>query len=186
MTIRRSWNPKARRVTSSTTQRHPSFSLTQGRPLLDERAFSEDRSRRQEGSLRCHQKQAQELVKVAAEECGQYYMTERWLGGTLTNSKTIRGSVKRMRQIQAPCPSEQRQALQAQAGSIHAPPRAHQAREEPHRYRRHGRSVRAQCSSLTSAARPTPSRSRASGIRLALVDFALIWSVVSLCVAAAP
>ena len=46
-------------------------------------------------------KQAQEIVKQAAEECGQYYMTERWLGGTLTNSQTIRGSVKRMRQIQA-------------------------------------------------------------------------------------
>jgi small subunit ribosomal protein S2 len=46
-------------------------------------------------------KQAQEIVKDAAESCGQFYMTERWLGGTLTNSKTIRGSVKRMRQIQA-------------------------------------------------------------------------------------
>ena len=46
-------------------------------------------------------KQAQEIVKQAAEECGQYYVTERWLGGTLTNSQTIRGSVKRMRQIQA-------------------------------------------------------------------------------------
>ena len=46
-------------------------------------------------------KQAQEIVKAAAEDCGQYYMTERWLGGTLTNAKTIRGSVKRMRQIQA-------------------------------------------------------------------------------------
>jgi len=46
-------------------------------------------------------KQAQEIVKDAAESCGQFYMTERWLGGTLTNAKTIRGSVKRMRQIQA-------------------------------------------------------------------------------------
>ena len=46
-------------------------------------------------------KQAQEIVKQAAEECGQYYMTERWLGGTLTNSQTIRGSVKRMCQLQA-------------------------------------------------------------------------------------
>ena len=46
-------------------------------------------------------KQAQEIVKDAAEECGQPYMTERWLGGTLTNATTIRGSVKRMRQIQA-------------------------------------------------------------------------------------
>ena len=46
-------------------------------------------------------KQAQEIVKQAAEESGQYYMTERWLGGTLTNSQTIRGSVKRMCQLQA-------------------------------------------------------------------------------------
>ena len=46
-------------------------------------------------------KQAQELVKQAAEACGQFYMTERWLGGTLTNAKTIRTSVKRMRQLQA-------------------------------------------------------------------------------------
>ena len=46
-------------------------------------------------------KQAQELVKQCAEENGQFYVTERWLGGTLTNAKTIRGSVKRMRQIQA-------------------------------------------------------------------------------------
>ena len=46
-------------------------------------------------------KQAQEIVKQAAEECGQYYVTERWLGGTLTNAKTLRSSVKRMRQLQA-------------------------------------------------------------------------------------
>ena len=46
-------------------------------------------------------KQAQELVKQAAEACGQFYMTERWLGGTLTNAQTIRGSVKRMKQLQA-------------------------------------------------------------------------------------
>ena len=46
-------------------------------------------------------KQAQELVKQAAEACGQFYMTERWLGGTLTNAQTLRGSVKRMKQLQA-------------------------------------------------------------------------------------
>ena len=46
-------------------------------------------------------KQAQEIVKQAAESCGQFYMTERWLGGTLTNAQTIRGSVKRMTQLQA-------------------------------------------------------------------------------------
>jgi small subunit ribosomal protein S2 len=46
-------------------------------------------------------KQAQESVKAAAVACGQFYMTERWLGGTLTNNTTIRKSVRRMRQIEA-------------------------------------------------------------------------------------
>lgn len=45
-------------------------------------------------------KQAQEVVKEAAQTCNQYYMTERWLGGTLTNNQTIRRSIKRMQQIQ--------------------------------------------------------------------------------------
>ena len=46
-------------------------------------------------------KQAQDVVKEAAESCGQFYMTERWLGGTLTNNQTIRRSIRRMRQIEA-------------------------------------------------------------------------------------
>ena len=45
-------------------------------------------------------KQAQDVVREAAESCGQFFMTERWLGGTLTNIQTIRKSIKRMRQIQ--------------------------------------------------------------------------------------
>jgi small subunit ribosomal protein S2 len=46
-------------------------------------------------------KQMAELVKSVAIEADQYYVTERWLGGTLTNAKTIRSSVKRMHQLQA-------------------------------------------------------------------------------------
>ena len=46
-------------------------------------------------------KQMAEMVKNAAVESDQFYVTERWLGGTLTNAKTIRSSVKRMRQLQA-------------------------------------------------------------------------------------
>ena len=45
-------------------------------------------------------KQAQEIVREAAEDCAQCYVTERWLGGTLTNNQTIRGSIKRMKQLQ--------------------------------------------------------------------------------------
>jgi len=46
-------------------------------------------------------KQVSEMVKGAAESVEQFYVTERWLGGTLTNAKTLRSSVKRMRQLQA-------------------------------------------------------------------------------------
>ena len=46
-------------------------------------------------------KQAQEASKEEAERCGSYYVTERWLGGTLTNFKTIRDRVKRMKEIEA-------------------------------------------------------------------------------------
>jgi len=45
-------------------------------------------------------KQAQHAVKEAAEQCGQFYVTERWLGGTLTNLKTIKRSIGRLKQIE--------------------------------------------------------------------------------------
>ena len=41
-------------------------------------------------------KQAQEAVKEAAQACGQFYVNQRWLGGTLTNLSTIRKSVGRL------------------------------------------------------------------------------------------
>ena len=44
-------------------------------------------------------KQAQDAVKTEAERCGMYYVNERWLGGTLTNFKTIRSRIKRMDEI---------------------------------------------------------------------------------------
>lgn len=45
-------------------------------------------------------KQAQEVIKSVAQRSGQFYVTSRWLGGTLTNIQTIRRSVKRMREIE--------------------------------------------------------------------------------------
>jgi len=45
-------------------------------------------------------KQAQQAVKETAKECGQFYVTERWLGGTLTNFNTIKRSIGRMKQIE--------------------------------------------------------------------------------------
>ena len=45
-------------------------------------------------------KQAQECAKEAAEKCGMYYVNQRWLGGTLTNFKTIRNRIKRLTDIE--------------------------------------------------------------------------------------
>lgn len=45
-------------------------------------------------------KQAQDVCKEEAERAGMYYVTERWLGGTLTNFKTIRRRVNRLEEIE--------------------------------------------------------------------------------------
>jgi small subunit ribosomal protein S2 len=44
-------------------------------------------------------RQAQQVVREAAEKTGMYYVAERWLGGTLTNNVTIQKSVKKMTEI---------------------------------------------------------------------------------------
>ena len=45
-------------------------------------------------------KQAQECIKEAAQKCNMYYVDQRWLGGMLTNFKTIQGRVKRLRDLE--------------------------------------------------------------------------------------
>lgn len=45
-------------------------------------------------------RQAQEAIAQEARRCGQYYVTHRWLGGTLTNYVTIRNSVDRLKEIE--------------------------------------------------------------------------------------
>ena len=45
-------------------------------------------------------KQAQDAVKTEAERCGMFYVNERWLGGMLTNFRTIRSRVDRLKAIE--------------------------------------------------------------------------------------
>ena len=45
-------------------------------------------------------KQAQEAIKEEAERCGMFYVNERWLGGMLTNFKTIRSRIARLEKLQ--------------------------------------------------------------------------------------
>ena len=45
-------------------------------------------------------KQAQDAVKTEAERCGMYYVNERWLGGMLTNFKTIQSRIARLKALE--------------------------------------------------------------------------------------
>ncbi len=45
-------------------------------------------------------KQAMDAVKDEAQRCGMYYVNERWLGGMLTNFKTIQSRIKRLKEIE--------------------------------------------------------------------------------------
>ncbi len=55
-------------------------------------------------------RQAQDLVKEYAERCGQYFVNHRWLGGTLTNWKTVSQSIKRLKELEERLGNEQQLA----------------------------------------------------------------------------
>jgi small subunit ribosomal protein S2 len=46
-------------------------------------------------------KQAKDVVKAEAERAGMYYVTERWLGGMLTNFQTVKASIDRLKKIES-------------------------------------------------------------------------------------
>ena len=97
------WNPKMKGYIFDKRNGIHIIDLTQTVAMLDEAAqFLRDTVLAGKGILFvATKKQVSELVKETASSVGAFYITERWLGGTLTNAKTIRSSVKRMRQLQA-------------------------------------------------------------------------------------
>lgn len=96
------WNPKMKSYIFDKRNGIHIIDLTQTVELIDEAAefLRGVVAGGQKVLFVATKKQAQEVVKAAAESCNQFYMTERWLGGTLTNNQTIRRSVRRMQQIQ--------------------------------------------------------------------------------------
>ena len=97
------WNPKMKGYIFDKRNGIHIIDLTQSVQLLDEAAefLRQTILAGKKVLFVATKKQAAELVKEAAQSVEQFYVTERWLGGTLTNAKTIRSSVKRMRQLQA-------------------------------------------------------------------------------------
>ena len=97
------WNPKMKGYIFDKRNGIHIIDLQQSVQLLDEAAgFVRDTILAGKKILFvATKKQVAEMVKDAATSVEQFYVTERWLGGTLTNAKTLRSSVKRMRQLQA-------------------------------------------------------------------------------------
>src|SRR5580658_3071935 len=98
----RRWNPRMGPFLYGVRNQVHIIDLQQTVPLLD-RALRAVRDVTAAGGrvlLVGTKRAAAEYVAEAAKRCGQYYVNHRWLGGTLTNWKTITGSIKRLRQIE--------------------------------------------------------------------------------------
>src|SRR3981189_2039057 len=48
----------------------------------------------------CTKKQLKNILQAEAQRCGAFYVTERWLGGTLTNFQTIKKQIKRLKELE--------------------------------------------------------------------------------------
>src|SRR5487761_2610509 len=98
----RRWNPRMAPYLFGVRNQVHIIDLQQTAPLL-ERALKAVRDVTAAGGRVLFvgtKRAAADYVADAAKRCGQYYINHRWLGGTLTNWKTITGSIKRLRQIE--------------------------------------------------------------------------------------
>jgi small subunit ribosomal protein S2 len=97
----RRWNPRMAPYIFGVRNQVHILDLQQTVPLLD-RALRAIRDVVAAGGRVLFvgtKKAAAEYVADAASRCGQYYVNHRWLGGMLTNWKTIQGSIKRLKQM---------------------------------------------------------------------------------------
>ena len=78
-------------------------------------------------------KQAQDAIKTEAERCGMFYVNERWLGGMLTNFKTIQSRIARLKADRDNGRGRYIRCT-AEEGSYRTEERVGEAREEPWRY----------------------------------------------------
>lgn len=98
----RRWNPKMKRFIFE--ERNGIYIIDLAKTLQQIRAAAEVVremvAKRKSILFVGTKKQAKLVVKECAEECGEFYVSERWLGGTLTNLQTIRQSVKTLERIE--------------------------------------------------------------------------------------
>ncbi|MEJ0065971.1 MAG: 30S ribosomal protein S2 [Caulobacteraceae bacterium] len=96
------WNPKMERYIFGSRSNIHIIDLSQTMPLLHQ-ALVKVREVAASGGRVLFvgtKRQASEPVAASAKRCAQYYVNHRWLGGTLTNWRTISGSIARLRELE--------------------------------------------------------------------------------------
>ncbi|MGE0612005.1 MAG: 30S ribosomal protein S2, partial [Hyphomicrobiales bacterium] len=103
------WNPKMGSYIYGTRNDIHIIDLAQTVPLLHQALVSVSDTVARGGRILFvgTKRQAADSIADAAKRCAQYYVNHRWLGGTLTNWKTISNSIKRLRQLQELMEGEQ-------------------------------------------------------------------------------
>ena len=104
----RRWNPKMKSYIFGSRANVHILDLAQTVPLLHQalKAVSDTVARGGRVLLVGTKRQAQEEIAEAAHRSAQYYVNSRWLGGMLTNWKTISGSIQRLRKLDETLNSE--------------------------------------------------------------------------------
>lgn len=97
------WNPKMERYIFGARSNIHIIDLSQTMPLLHQALVAVREVAAKGGRVLFvgTKRQAADPVAEAAKRCAQYYMNNRWLGGTLTNWKTVSGSIQRLRELDA-------------------------------------------------------------------------------------
>jgi small subunit ribosomal protein S2 len=95
------WNPKMERYIFGSRSNIHIIDLSQSIPLLHQALVAVRDVAAKGGRVLFvgTKRQASDPVAEAAKRCAQYYMNNRWLGGTLTNWKTVSGSIQRLREL---------------------------------------------------------------------------------------
>ena len=96
------WNPKMGAFIFGTRNKIHIIDLAQTVPLLHQALVAVSDTVAQGGRVLFvgTKRQASEAIAASARRSGQYYVNHRWLGGTLTNWKTISNSIKRLRTLE--------------------------------------------------------------------------------------
>ena len=95
------WNPKMDRYIFGSRSNIHIIDLSQTLPLMHQALVAVRDVAAKGGRVLFvgTKRQASDPVAEAAKRCAQYYMNNRWLGGTLTNWRTVSGSIQRLREL---------------------------------------------------------------------------------------